>query len=91
MKDWENAFAIRQRLSRLVKGEQGHILAHHQTELGKAYYDKGELGKARSCYEKAISIDKKCVDAYLHLGDLHFDNQHYKKAIPALLSWPIAV
>ena len=83
MKDWENAFAIRQRLSRLVKGEQGHILAHHQTELGKAYYDKGELGKARSCYEKAISIDKKCVDAYLHLGDLHFNNQDYKKAIAA--------
>ena len=83
MKDWENAFDIRQRLSRLVKGDHGHILAHHQTELGKAYYEKGELGKAKSCYEKAISIDKKCVDAYLHLGDLHFNNQDYKKAIAA--------
>ena len=83
MKDWENAFDIRQRLSRLVKGEHGHILAHHQTELGKAYYEKGELGKAKSCYEKAISIDKKCVDAFLHLGDLHFNNQDYKKAIAA--------
>jgi lipopolysaccharide biosynthesis regulator YciM len=83
MKDWENAFDIRQRLSRLVKGEHRHILAHHQTELGKAYYDKGEVGKAKSCYEKAISINKKCVDAYLHLGDLHFDNQQYKKAIAA--------
>ncbi len=83
MKDWENAFDIRQRLSRLIKGDHRHILAHHQTELGKAYYDKGELGKAKSCYEKAISIDKKCVDAYLHLGDLHFNNQDYKKAIAA--------
>ena len=81
MKDWENAFATRQRISKLVKGEHDHILAHHQTELGKAFYAKGEVGRAKSCYEKAISIDKKCVDAYLHLGDLHFDNQDYKKAI----------
>jgi lipopolysaccharide biosynthesis regulator YciM len=83
MKDWESAFDIRKRLSRLVKGEHGHILAHHQTELGKAYYEKGELGKAKSCYEKAVSIDNKCVDAYLHLGDLHFNDQDYKKAIAA--------
>ena len=81
MKDWANAFAMRQKIARLAKGNHNHILAHHQTELGKAYQEEGELSKARSCYNKAISIDKTCVDAYLHLGDLHFNRQEYKKAI----------
>ena len=81
MKDWANAFAMRQRIARLARGDHDHILAHHQTELGKAYQEEGQLSKARSCYNKAISIDKTCVDAYLHLGDLHFGRQEYKKAI----------
>ena len=81
MKDWANAFAIRTKIARLAKGNHNHILAHHQTELGKAFQEEGESAKARSCYNKAISIDKTCVDAYLHLGDLHFGRQEYKKAI----------
>jgi lipopolysaccharide biosynthesis regulator YciM len=35
MKDWRNAFATRQKIARLVKGDHSHILAHHQTEIGK--------------------------------------------------------
>ncbi len=81
MKDWANAFDMRQKIARLAKGDHKHILAHHQTELGKVYQDKGDLSKARSCFNKAISIDEGCVDAYLHLGDLYFGRQEYKKAI----------
>lgn len=81
MKDWANAFDIRQRISRLAKGNHDHILAHQQTELGKVYELEDQLSKARSCYNKAISIDNTCVDAYLHLGDLYFGRQEYKKAI----------
>lgn len=81
MKDWANAFAMRQKISRLSKGNHEHILAHQQTELGKAYQEEGDFSKARASFSKAISIDKACVDAYLHLGDLHFSRQEYKKAI----------
>ena len=81
MKDWENAFATRQRISRLSKGSHDHILAHQLTELGKACQEEGDFSKARSSFTKAITIDKTCVDAYLHLGDLHFNRQEYKKAI----------
>ena len=81
MKDWQKAFSIRQKIARLTKGDHRHILAHHQTELGKAFQEKGELSKAKSCYKKAISIYEGCVDAYLHLGDLFFSKQEYKKAV----------
>jgi lipopolysaccharide biosynthesis regulator YciM len=81
MKDWENAFNIRQKLSKLVKDKHNNILAHHQTELGKQYVEEGEPVKAKASFKKAISIHKECVDAYLHLGDLYFANQDFKKAM----------
>jgi len=81
LKDWSNAFATRQRIARLTKGDHAHILAHHQTEMGKDFLEKGDVAKARSCFKSAIGIDDRCIDAYLHLGDLYFSRQEYKQAI----------
>ncbi len=81
LRDWENAFQTRQRISRLVKGNHAHILAHHKTEEGKAWSEKGEVPKAQSAFKKAISMDAACVDAYLHLGDLYRAKGDFKKAV----------
>jgi lipopolysaccharide biosynthesis regulator YciM len=81
MNDWSRAFDTRQRISKLTGGDDRHILAHHQTELGKRYQEGGDLSKARSCYKRAVSIDETCVDPYLHLGDLYFEQGEHKKAI----------
>lgn len=81
MNDWENAFAFRQRIAKLTRGDHKHILAHHQTEIGKVSQGKGNYEEAESCFMKSISIDKGCIDAYLHLGDLYFDRREYDKAI----------
>lgn len=88
MKDWENAFSVRQKLSRIENGSHNHILAHHQTELGKEYAEEGDYDRAKVFFKKAISIHKRCIDAYLHLGDLYFSQQDYKKA---MLSWKSVV
>ncbi len=88
LKDWENAFATRQKIGRLTGGDHNHILAHHQTELGKVFFEKGDPGRAKSCFKKALSIHADCVDAYLHLGDLYFSKQDYQKAIT---TWKKAV
>jgi lipopolysaccharide assembly protein B len=81
MKDWENAFLTRQNIARIVKGDHAHVLAHYQTEKGKVHQARGDPGKAKSAFEKAISLDERCLDAYLHLGDVYFQRQDYKKAI----------
>ena len=81
MKDWGNAFVTRQKLAKLEKGEHGHILAHLQAEEGKAFQEKGESSKAIASFKRAIATHENCVDAYLHLGDLYFSRQDYKKAI----------
>jgi lipopolysaccharide assembly protein B len=80
-KDWENAFLTRQKIARIVKGDHARVLAHYQTERGKVHQARDDLGKARSAFEKAISLDDRCLDAHLHLGDLHFQKQDFKKAI----------
>lgn len=81
LKDWENAYDTRQKIARLEKGDHEHILAHHLVETGKICQDKGDPGRAKSLFSKAASTDRRCVDAYLHLGDLYFAKQEYKKAI----------
>ena len=81
--DWEKAFKTRQAISRLVRGKHGHILAHHQTEIGKIQEKNGDIDEAERSYKKAFSICDRCVDAYLHLGDLYFSQQRYKKALSA--------
>ena len=81
MKDWENAFIIRQKIAKLRKGDHSNILAHHKTEAGKVLFEKGDIAKARSILKKAISINKQCIDAYLHLGDLYFSTGDFKQAM----------
>lgn len=83
LKDWENAYATRQKIARLEKGPHEHILAHHLVEAGKVCQETDDVAKAKTLFNKAISIQKECVDAYLHLGDLYFKRQDYKKAIAA--------
>lgn len=81
MHDWEKAFQARQALSKLVKGNHRHILAHHQTELGKVYEKDGDIAGAKKSYKKAISIFDRCVDAYLQLGDLYSAQQEHNAAL----------
>lgn len=81
LKDWENAYRTRQKIARLAKGDHRNILAHYLVETAKVHQEKGNPAKAISLYNKAISAHRSCVDAYLHLGDLYFDRQEYKKAI----------
>jgi lipopolysaccharide biosynthesis regulator YciM len=81
IKDWDNAFSIRQKISGLTKGDHRNILAHHQTEIGKVHFGQGRVEEAKACFQKAMSIDEGCIDAYLHLGDLYFNLQDYKNAM----------
>ncbi|MGD9159207.1 MAG: tetratricopeptide repeat protein [Desulfobacteraceae bacterium] len=81
MKDWENAFATRQKITKLSKGDHSNILAHHKTEAGKVLFESGDIARARSALKKAISINKQCIDAYLHLGDLFLATGDFKQAM----------
>jgi lipopolysaccharide biosynthesis regulator YciM len=79
--DWEQAFKTRKAIAKLVAGYHRPILAHQQTEIGKNHEKNGDLAAAEKCYKEALSIHHSCVDALLHLGDLYFSRNEYRKAL----------
>lgn len=81
LKEWEKAYETRKRIAKYDKKDHSIILAHQLVEMGKLKQGEGDRSRARSLYKKAISTNRACVDAYLHLGDLYAERGDYKKAI----------
>jgi lipopolysaccharide biosynthesis regulator YciM len=81
VKDWENAFETRERIAKLSKTDCSGILAHHRAEAGKALFEQGDATRAKAYLKKAITINKQCIDAYLHLGDIYFSTGDTKEAM----------
>lgn len=80
-RDWENAFEALKRLDRLTRADSRRILAHYKTERGKELMAAGQLDRAEESFNQAMSIDKSCLDAYLHLGDLELARDRRRKAL----------
>ena len=87
LRDWEKAYQTQLKISKLRKSDESHVLAHHQTEMGKALLDNGQEGLAKKALKKAISHDSRCIDAYLHLGDLLFSEENFSQSIHVKRLW----
>lgn len=81
MRDWESAFDARKRLDKLTKSDSRPVLAHYKTERGKELMVSGQLDRAEDSFGQAISVDKNCLDAYLHLGDLELARGRARRAL----------
>jgi lipopolysaccharide biosynthesis regulator YciM len=81
LKDWDNAIRVVKEVTKLKNKDMTHILAHLYTEKAKGLADDGDLIEAKKNFKKAISLNSRCIDAYLHLGDLYFSQEEYLKAI----------
>ena len=80
LKDWAAAYTVIQRLDKITGEDHSIVLAHFQTEIGKKLQMEDKR-RAEDAFKKAIKINKKCIDAYLHLGDLYFEQKNIKKAL----------
>jgi len=80
-KSWDKALQTQIQIQKLTKSKDTMILSHLQTEIAKALQEQGKIDEAIRAYRKAIQIDPKCADAYLHLGDLFHGQKRYEKAI----------
>lgn len=71
---WDQAYAVRQRLAALVDDDhqEGHrsILAFLENELGVQALRKEAWDDAERRFQAAIDLDPRTVPAYLNLGDL---------------------
>ncbi len=71
---WQEAYAIRQRVAALAddaqKPEHHAILAFLETQLGLRALSDTEPTTARSRFESAIELDASAIPAYINLGDM---------------------
>jgi len=81
IKDWERAFEMQERIDALKGSSQRNVLAHLVAEAGKTLAERGDLAGARARLKQAIATDPRCIDAYLHLGDLNFRQGKVERAI----------
>ena len=79
--EWDEAFRTRQRIARITGKNFNHILAHQLVESGKIHQKSGDARRAQELFEKALSVHDGCVDAYLHIGDLHSGRGDLKEAV----------
>jgi tetratricopeptide (TPR) repeat protein len=50
-------------------------------KVGIAYHQLMQLGKARTCYERAIRLRKNYAEAINNVGTVYYAEKNYKKAI----------
>ena len=83
--EWQEAYAIRQRLAALT--DDAHrpahqaILAFLENQLGLQALTRSEPTKAVLRFESAIELDAAAVPAYLNLGDVQRQQGHLEEAV----------
>ena len=82
---WDEAYAIRQRLAALAdsaqKPKHQTILAFLETQLGLQALTRTEEATAVSRFKSAIELDAGAVPAYLNLGDVQRREGRLEEAI----------
>ena len=81
LKDWDNAIRTVREIIKLEGKNRSNIVAHLYTEKAKSLFMNDNVLEAKKTFKKAISLNSKCIDAYLHLGDLYSSEKEYLKAI----------
>lgn len=97
-RDWGRAIDVAKALlpSRLRRDGQGKpppirrgqraalLLSHYCCELAGEKRQAGELGSARRLLLDALVHDRQCVRASLLLGQVEFDDGHFRQAVKVL-------
>lgn len=53
--------------------------------LGKVYIAQGHLTAAESTFKRVVALDATAAQAYLHLGDLYYNQRRYNEATLAYM------
>ena len=67
--EWEEAFEVKEKLIKQDDSKSKSGLAIYKFLHGEKHFNEKEYHKARVHFKEAISIDPRCVPAYLYIGD----------------------
>ena len=80
---YSRAIEYSRRLARLEGSERGDEEARLYAEMAKAQYAEGHHDDARRSTKKALRCNKRCVAAWVLLGDLEAERSRAKAALAA--------
>ena len=58
--------------------------AHHHSQLGDIYFQRGKLAKAEACYRAALERDPQDIDTRAHFGQCLLRQKRAAEALPFL-------
>jgi len=67
--EWDKAYFYRRSIGRWLKKQDNDILALYKVQSGLKLAKSGTEREARIRYREAMKLDKKCIPAYLNIGD----------------------
>jgi lipopolysaccharide assembly protein B len=68
-RQWQEAYTVQTRLSRLRKTEDSLVLGHLQAEMGREALQAGRIEAAEKAFRTALSLDRRVFPAHLGLAD----------------------
>lgn len=81
MQEWEKALSLHH--EKPTSQDETHVIAHLTAEVAKNHDHSGDKDKASALFKKAIVLDEKCVDVWLHYGDFLIANDRLQEALNA--------
>jgi lipopolysaccharide biosynthesis regulator YciM len=82
-REWQKAYELFEQ-SDMAGSPQGKMkLALYKVRDGERIAREKDERSARILYKEAIKLDKKCAEAYLHLGDSYWNEERANDAINA--------
>jgi lipopolysaccharide biosynthesis regulator YciM len=88
VREFARAIEVARRLARLENVKSDATLAGLYVDMAEAARAEGRNGDARKAAKRALREDRRCVRAWVALGELEADRGHAKAALAAWLRVP---
>jgi len=79
--EWKEAAVIRKKLDKLDGGDSSRFLALYKVFEGYELAKQNDAHRARLFFKDALHLDKKCLAAYIAIGDSYFDEKRLEDAL----------
>jgi lipopolysaccharide biosynthesis regulator YciM len=80
-RDWEQASGLASKIQKLTGNRDNRQLAEIQLQAGNNQLEIGDNKKALQYFQKAVKIDLEYSIPYLHIGNIHEEENDLKKAV----------
>ncbi|MGA1871154.1 MAG: tetratricopeptide repeat protein [bacterium] len=80
-KNWEKAFTTAKYIEKISKKNQSVTISHIICEQAKEKLAEKQIHNAIKDLKRAMSLNPSCIEAYLVLGDIYFNESQLDQAI----------